>query len=54
MQKRASAGESIENRPDEVKDREIFGHWEMDTVKGKQGVTKSCMLVLTEKKQEMK
>lgn len=50
VQKRASAGESIENRPDEVKDREIFGHWEMDTVKGKQGVTKSYMLVLTERK----
>lgn len=50
VQKRASAGESIENRPDEVKDREIFGHWEMDTVKGKQGATKSCMLVLTERK----
>lgn len=50
VQKRAFAGESIENRPDEVKDREIFGHWEMDTVKGKQGVTKSCMLVLTERK----
>lgn len=50
VQKRASAGGSIENRPDEVKDREIFGHWEMDTVKGKQGVTKSCMLVLTERK----
>lgn len=50
VQKRASAGESIENRPDEVKDRENFGRWEMDTVKGKQGVTKSCMLVLTERK----
>lgn len=50
VQKRASAGESIENRPDEVKDREIFGHWEMDTVKGKRGTTKSCMLVLTERK----
>lgn len=50
VQKRASAGESIENRQDEVKDREVFGHWEMDTVKGKQGVTKSCMLVLTERK----
>lgn len=50
VQKRASAGESIENRPDEVKNREIFGHWEMDTVKGKQGITKSCMLVLTERK----
>ena len=50
MQKRAAAGESIENRPDEVATRETFGHWEMDTVKGKQGVTKSCMLVLTERK----
>lgn len=46
----ASAGESIENHPEEVKDRETFGHWEMDTVKGKQGITKSCMLVLTERK----
>lgn len=50
VQKRASAGESIENRPEEVENREIFGHWEMDTVKGKRGVTKSCMLVLTERK----
>ena len=50
VQKRATAGESIENRPDEVATREPFGHWEMDTVKGKQGVTKSCMLVLTERK----
>ena len=50
IQKRASAGESIENRPEEVKNREAFGHWEMDTVKGKRGKTKSCMLVLTERK----
>lgn len=50
VQKRASAGESIENRPEEVKDRADFGHWEMDTVKGKKGITKSCMLVLTERK----
>lgn len=50
VQKRASAGESIENRPKEIENREIFGHWEMDTVKGKRGVTKSCMLVLTERK----
>lgn len=50
VQKRAVAGESIENRPDEVQGRAVFGHWEMDTVKGKQGITKSCMLVLTERK----
>lgn len=50
VQKRASAGESIERRPHEADGRDIFGHWEMDTVKGKRGVTKSCMLVLTERK----
>lgn len=50
VQKRANAGESIENRPEEIQSREMFGHWEMDTVKGKRGVTKSCMLVLTERK----
>lgn len=50
VQKRANAGESIENRPEEVSARNTFGHWEMDTVKGKKGVTKSCMLVLTERK----
>lgn len=50
VQKRAAAGTSIEKRPEEVKDREIFGHWEMDTVKGKRGETKSCLLVLTERK----
>lgn len=50
VQKRASAGESIENRPEEAAERENFGHWEMDTVKGKKGITKSCMLVLTERK----
>ena len=43
-------GESIEQRPEEINSRETFGHWEMDTVKGKRGVTKSCMLVLTERK----
>lgn len=45
VQKRAAAGQSIEKRPGEVENREVFGHWEMDTVKGKRGVTKSCMLV---------
>ncbi|MFQ7535861.1 MAG: IS30 family transposase, partial [Clostridium sp.] len=32
-QARASAGESIEKRPEEIETREEFGHWEMDTVK---------------------
>ena len=48
VQKRATAGESIENRADEVATRETFGHWEMDTVySSKEG---SCaLLVLTER-----
>ena len=49
VQKRMSAGQSIENRSDEVNSRDTFGHWEMDTVKGKKGTTKSCLLVLTER-----
>lgn len=49
VQKRMSAGQSIENRSDEVDSRDTFGHWEMDTVKGKKGITKSCLLVLTER-----
>ena len=53
VQKRASAGVSIEKRPLEVETREEFGHWEMDTVKGKRGVTKSCLLVLSERKTRM-
>ncbi len=50
VQKRDSAGTSIEKRPEDISTRKTFGHWEMDTVKGKRGVTKSCMLVLTERK----
>ena len=45
---RAPAGESIEQRPEEINSRETFGHWEMDTV---QGIQKSRprLLVLTER-----
>lgn len=45
---RAPKGESIENRPEEVAQRNTFGHWEMDTVIGKQK-TKSVLLCLTER-----
>lgn len=48
--KRASSGTSIEMRPESVDTREEFGHWEMDTVVGKQGVSKKSFLVLTERK----
>ena len=49
-QKRAGIGESIEKRPEKIDNREDFGHWEMDTVKGKRGKSKNVMLVLTERK----
>ena len=49
VQKRAAAGISIERRPEDIGKRDTFGHWEMDTVKGARGVSKSCILVLTER-----
>ncbi len=42
-------GLSIEQRPAAVNDRSEFGHWEMDTVRGK-AATPGCFLVLTERK----
>ena len=50
QQARAAAGDSIEKRPDEIDQREEFGHWEMDSVIGKKGVSKNMLLVLTERK----
>lgn len=50
VQKQKSAGTSIELRPPEIDTRATFGHWEMDTVKGSRGKTKSCLLVLSERK----
>ena len=47
--RRAPFGKSIETRPDHIKNREEFGHWEMDCVEGKKG-TKKALLVLTERK----
>ena len=47
---RAQKGDSIEKRPEVVNTRETFGHWEMDTVVGKQGGSKKSLLVLTERK----
>lgn len=49
-QKRVSAGPSIKERPEEIDTREVFGHWEMDTVVGPQGKSKHSILVLSERK----
>lgn len=48
-QKRAQAGESISQRPEDIDKREEFGHWEMDSVMGKQGESENCLVVLTER-----
>ncbi len=45
---RPPAGESIERRPIEIFSRTSFGHWEMDSVVGKQK-SKPILLVLTER-----
>ena len=47
--RRKPFGKSIETRPEHIKNREEFGHWEMDCVVGKQG-TQKALLVLTERK----
>lgn len=38
-------GKSIEERTEEVENKKVFGHWELDTVVGKQG-TKPVLMVL--------
>jgi IS30 family transposase len=43
-------GNSIETRPDIVDSREEIGHWEIDTVIGKQDKEEPCLLTLTERK----
>lgn len=48
---RPPVGESIEKRPEEVQSREVFGHWEGDTVySGKKKKTKSALFTITERK----
>ena len=41
-------GKSIEERPIEADNKEEYGHWELDTVVGKQG-TKEVLMMLTER-----
>ncbi len=44
--KRISKGTSIEKRPEEIQQRNTFGHWEMDCVRGS---SKTTLLVLSER-----
>lgn len=42
-------GTSIEERPEEVENREVYGHWEMDCVVGKRAGKGAVLLVLSER-----
>ena len=43
-------GTSIHSRPKEVKARETFGHWELDTVVSSRGKSKGCFATFVERK----
>lgn len=43
-------GTSISERPKEVKKRESFGHWELDTVVSSRGKSKGCLATFVERK----
>lgn len=42
-------GRSIEERPESIRERKTYGHWEMDTVVSGQNTGRSCLLVLSER-----
>ena len=44
------AAHSIENRPKEAADRNNFGHWELDTMKGGKDTSTECLFTMTERK----
>jgi len=46
-------GASISNRPDEVKDRKIFGHWELDSMVSSRGKSKGCLATFAERKSRL-
>ena len=45
---RPAKGDTIEQRPEEINNRETFGNWEMDSVMGCKG-SKAALVVLTER-----
>ncbi|MBY0217804.1 IS30 family transposase [Paenibacillus illinoisensis] len=47
---RFSIGKPIAQRPSEVRSRETFGHWELDTMVSSRGKSKGCVATLIERK----
>ncbi|EPY08901.1 transposase for insertion sequence element IS1086 [Paenibacillus alvei TS-15] len=49
-QGRFRVGTPISKRPKEVRKRETFGHWELDTVVSSRGKSKACVATFIERK----
>ncbi len=47
---RFNIGKSINKRPEEVKKRNTFGNWELDTVVSSRGKSKGCLATFVERK----
>lgn len=47
---RFALGKPIHQRPKEVRNRESFGHWELDTVVSSRGQSKACVATFVERK----
>ncbi|WP_214828250.1 IS30 family transposase [Exiguobacterium sp. s26] len=47
---RFNVGLSISKRPSEVRGRQTFGHWELDTVVSGRGKSKACVATFVERK----
>jgi len=50
---RFAMGEPISKRPAEVKSRETFGHWELDTMVSSRGKSKGCFATFVERKSRL-
>lgn len=46
-------GMSIHSRPDEIKTRKTFGHWELDTMVSSRGKSKACFATFLERKSRL-
>ncbi len=47
---RFNVGTSIQKRPSEVRNRETFGHWELDTIVSSRRKSKGCFATFVERK----
>ena len=50
---RFAVGLPISQRPEEVKSRETFGHWELDTMVSSRGNSKGCLATFAERKSRL-